>query len=371
MSSIFSGIEMNLSSFNELARKLKADVYDLCLPEGRMVRTEGHKVAEEFLMRRLEEVGCVPYAGGTIEMPYVAEAFISPNELGDHEFLNLIGVVPGTNRDLPPVLVGAHYDSVIGAPCADDNGAAVAICLAIAEGASLAGGLERDLVVAIFDAEEPPYFLSPSMGSNRFYADQLDKRGVHFALIFDLVGHDVSIPEDYLPLLEDLLGPMGKEVPMELVKNFLFMTGAESHSDLARLVCESNTSDDLRLVATLNEHIGDMSDHGVFRRNDVPCLFFSCGRWEHYHRITDTPEKLNYQKMAHIAQLSADILDRVASDPLLGSPEGDHTLDFEIQTLKEGLGIAMPFVLQHLGLSKLETRSELTTIVHAISSLGI
>ena len=31
--------EMKLSSINELAEKLKADVYDLCLPEGRLVRT--------------------------------------------------------------------------------------------------------------------------------------------------------------------------------------------------------------------------------------------------------------------------------------------------------------------------------------------
>jgi len=364
-------IDMNLSSVNELAKALETDVYDLCLPEGRMVRTEGHKVAEKFLLRRLKEVGCMPYAGDSIEMPYTAEAFVTPNELGEHEFLNLIGMVPGKNPDLPPILVGAHYDSVIGAPCADDNGAAVAICLAIAEGANAVGGLERDLIVAIFDAEEPPYFLSPSMGSNRFYADQLDQRGVHFALIFDLVGHDVSIPDDYLPLLEELLGPLGKEVPMEMVKNFLFMTGAESHSELARLVAESGMPEDLKLVATLNEHIGDMSDHGVFRRNDVPYLFFSCGRWEHYHRVTDTPDRLNYKKMAYIAQLSANILASVAANSLVGSSEEDHTLNFEIQTLTDGLGLAMPFVLQHLGLSKLETRDDLKKIVRAISSLGI
>jgi hypothetical protein len=32
------------------------------------------------------------------------------------------------------------------------------------------------------------------MGSHRFYHDQLDARGVHFALILDMVSHDVSIP---------------------------------------------------------------------------------------------------------------------------------------------------------------------------------
>ncbi|MBX9671590.1 MAG: hypothetical protein K2X93_28635 [Candidatus Obscuribacterales bacterium] len=36
----------------------------------------------------------------------------------------------------------------------------------------------------------------------------------------------------------------------------------------------------------------------MFEKNDDPYLFFSCGRWEHYHQATDTFEKLNYLKMA-------------------------------------------------------------------------
>ena len=362
---------MNLPDKTLLADNLKSDVYDLCLPEGRMVRSNGHKVAEEFLKRRLQDVGCVPYAGDSVEMPYIAEAFTDDNKLEDHEFMNLVGVIPGSNRELPPVLVGAHYDSVIDAPCADDNGAAVAICLAIADAAHVAGGLKRDLIVAIFDAEEPPYFSSPSMGSNRFYGDQIDSRGIHFALIYDLVGHDVSIPSEYLPLIQELLGPAGAEIPQALVKNFLFMTGAESHPDLARIVTDSGMPDDLTMIATLNKYIGDMSDHGAFRRANVPYLFFSCGRWEHYHRVTDTPDRLNYDKMAHITQLTADILESVAGEPLKGSSAEDHSLEYEVQTLKDGLGIALPFVMQHLGIAKLESREDLEKIVGAIISLGI
>lgn len=362
---------MSLPDPTELAENLKSDVYDLCLPAGRMIGTNGHKVAEEFLKRRMEEAGCLPYSGDTVEMPYIAQAFKQDDKLEDHEFMNLVGVIPGTNRKLPPVLVGAHYDSVIAAPCADDNGAAVAICLAIAAGVHAADGLERDLVVAIFDAEEPPYFCSPSMGSNRFYADQIDSRGIHFALIYDLVGHDVSIPDEYLSLLKDLFGPVGTEVPEMMMKNFLFMTGAESHPDLSRIVTESGMPDDLRMIATLNKYIGDMSDHGAFRRANVPYLFFSCGRWEHYHRVTDTPDRLNYLKMARIAKLSADILENVASESLAGSSNQDHSLEFEIQQLKEGLGIALPFVLQHLGISQLESRDDLKKIVDAIITLGI
>ena len=56
-------------------------------------------------------------------------------------------------------------------------------------------------------------------------------------------------------------------------------------------------------MATLNRNIGDMSDHHVFRQQGVPYVFLSCGRWEHYHAETDTPDRLNYAKMARIQRL--------------------------------------------------------------------
>ena len=161
------------------------------------------------------------------------------------------------------------------------------------------------------------------------------------------------------------------EIPQAMLKNFLFMTGAESHPDLSRIVTETDMPDDLRMIATLNKYVGDMSDHGVFRRDNVPYLFFSCGRWEHYHRVTDTPDRLSYPKMARIAQLSADILENVARESLGGSSEEDHTVEFEIKTLEDGLGVALPFVLQQVGVSKLESREDLKKIVEAIMMLGI
>ena len=345
-----------------LAEQLKRDVYDLCLPAGRMVGSEGHKMAERFLLSRLADTGCEPYAGDSFHLPYSDSGV---------EFVNLVGVIPGSNRSLPPLLVGAHYDSVIAAPCADDNGAAVAICLAVALMAKESGGLDRDLIIAIFDAEEPPYFLSESMGSNRFYADQLDDRGVHFALIFDLVGHDVSLPGELIPLIRNFAGMAEKDIGLPFLKSMLFMTGAESNPELSRIVVDAGVPRGLKLVATLNDYVGDMSDHGVFRRNGVPYLFFSCGRWAHYHQPSDTPDRLNYDKMSRITQLSIDILERVAKEPLSQRSDEDHTLQYEIKTLRDGFGVTLPLVMRYLGLSKLETREDIRKIVDGILTLGV
>src|SRR4029453_6202784 len=94
------------------------------------------------------------------------------------DFHNLIGRVAGTTAGRSPVLIGAHYDSVISAPSADDNAAAVAIALSSAE-ALMQARAERDIVIALFDAEEPPHFHAPTMGSIRFYEDQRQPAGAH------------------------------------------------------------------------------------------------------------------------------------------------------------------------------------------------
>ena len=124
--------KMAISKDPVLAQRLRTDVYDLCLPDGRMVGSAGHAVARKYLKRRLAEIGCAPYAGDSFELPYA---------VGGMDFTNLIGVIPGSDRASPPLLVGAHYDSIIDAPCADDNGAAVAICLAVAAAAKASGGV--------------------------------------------------------------------------------------------------------------------------------------------------------------------------------------------------------------------------------------
>ncbi|MCB1098390.1 MAG: M28 family peptidase [Verrucomicrobiae bacterium] len=353
---------MAISKDPVLAQRLRTDVYDLCLPDGRMVGSAGHAVARKYLKRRLAEIGCAPYAGDSFELPYA---------VGGMDFTNLIGVIPGSDRASPPLLVGAHYDSIIDAPCADDNGAAVAICLAVAAAAKASGGLSRDLIVAIFDAEEPPYFYGQAMGSTRFYEDQLDARGVHFALIYDLVGHDLSIPMQWLPLAGGIGALAGKDFALPVLKSGVFMTGAESCPELAGMVDAAGIPAGIKLVATLNEYVGDISDHGVFRKNGVPYLFLSCGRWAHYHMPTDTPDRLNYQKMARIMRLSCNILWQAADEPLAAESNDDHTLEYEIHSFKKFAGPLFPILKKRAGISEMNTRSEMSAMVNALLMAGL
>jgi len=48
----------------------------------------------------------------------------------------------------------------------------------------------------------------------------------------------------------------------------------------------------------------------------VPYLFLSCGRWQHYHEESDTPDKLNYSKMARITDYTVSLVRKMGSTAL-------------------------------------------------------
>lgn len=326
--------------------QLREDVYALALPEGRVVGTPGHERARRHLASRLRELGLKPYRGHTFELPYRADS---------QDFCNLIALAPGRESGLAPVLIGAHYDSVIEAPCADDNAAAVAIALA-AGSHFLSHPAERGVVIALFDAEEPPFYRSRTMGSIRFWEDQKRDEGIHAAIIMDLVGHEIAVPEPLAALAPGFA-------------QALVVTGAESHPELPDIVDACRTRE-LPILPTLNRRVGDVSDHGIFRVNRVPYLFFSCGRWEHYHRPTDTPDRLSYAKMERIAEYLIRVTTTLAGRSLLPvSPrlgDGDTT-EFELRLLRETLGdLAFRRLPLALGLKGLESAEDLDLLAYRL-----
>ena len=355
----------------KLAKSLERDVLGIALEHGRRVGSEGHTIVEEYLLDRLDEIGCEPYTGDSFSMPYVQDGEV---------FTNIVGVVPGKDRSKQPLLIGAHYDSVIDAPCADDNAAAVAIALAVAELTVASDNLERDLVVAIFDAEEPPYFQTESMGSNRFYEDQMKAEGVHAALIMDLVGHDLCFPGEFLtavpgvgPVLGKIPGLSKRDINVPFLSDLLFVTGTESHQGLVSIMGENKSPKGLKVLPTLNRHVGDMSDHGIFRKNGVPYLFLSCGRWQHYHMPTDTPDRLNYKKMAAITYYVCELMTDMDAQEMdrTGTEQFSETLELETSQLKKILGPAHTMILKRMGITSLSTRDDMNRFVGSLIETGL
>lgn len=343
----------------KLKESLLADTKALSMPKGRRVGQPGHEKARRYLLGRLSDIGLRPFAGDSFELPYQSA---NPSE-HTLTFCNLVGVVPGTDRgSRKPILIGAHYDSVIDAPCSDDNATAVAVALAVAEEA-VRNPVESDIIVALFDAEEPPWFLGPDMGSIRFFNDHcrnIEFRGV---LILDLIGHDVATrsfrPSMWIPR----------------IRNMLFILGAESHSTMADAVVRSHRgSRGLTIIPTLNRYVGDMSDHHIFRQYGQPYLFLTCAQGEHYHSPRDDMEWVNMKKVRKTFRFVRSLIREIDAGGEKGSDAFDST-DFEIRTIRKNLGWLFPMFLKTLGLKSLNSRNDIDTmasiLVSAFQGFGI
>ncbi|MCP5538497.1 MAG: M28 family peptidase [Akkermansiaceae bacterium] len=337
----------------QLERQLREDTGALAMPKGRRVGQPGHDIAREHLLDRLDETGLVPFSGESFELPYTAKLYDTGKP---HTFTNLVGVVPGTNRKLPPLLLGAHYDSVIDAPCADDNATSVAMNLAIAEMA-MEWKLDRDLIIALYDAEEPPYFLSKSMGSTRFHDDHC--RGMTFAgvIVTDLIGHDLCIPD--LIEIPTMMKPL-----LPSTEKIVFMTGAESDGVFPEIVEEvSADHKGVRIFPTLNSYVGNLSDHHAFERNGHPFLFFSCAQGKYYHHKLDTIDWINFPKLAHITHFIADLLCKLDEFPAGEQADADDPVEFEIRMIRKALGPKLPLILKAVGVTMPETRDDLDELI--------
>jgi hypothetical protein len=97
---------------------------------------------------------------------------------------NLEVRLPGTDAASEAVVVGAHYDSVTGAPGADDNATGVAGVLELAR--LLQGSAHRKTIrLVLFVNEEPPFFQTESMGS-LVYARRLRAEHVSVSVMISL-----------------------------------------------------------------------------------------------------------------------------------------------------------------------------------------
>ena len=55
------------------------------------------------------------------------------------------------------------------------------------------------------------------------------------------------------------------------------------------------------------------SDHYMYARYGIPIAFFTTGNHRDYHQVTDEPEYIDYDKLAHVSQLVHDIATSVAN----------------------------------------------------------
>ena len=162
------------------------------------------------------------------------------------------------------IVVGAHYDSAGVAPGANDNGTGVAAVLEIARMLK-----ERNVRVAGMMSLETLGCFSDEPGSQKYPAP--------FGLIFPSKANFIA---------------------------FVALTGARSF--LHDVVASFRKHTDFPTIGGTAPDVVDgigWSDHWSFSQQGYPAVMVTdtaLFRYRHYHKATDTPDKVDYKKLARI-----------------------------------------------------------------------
>ena len=178
---------------------------------------------------------------------------------------NVVAHLKGVTQ--PSVLLGGHYDSVPGAPGANDNASGTAVILEIAR--NLSGTpLARQSWFVAFDGEEDGLHGSRAFVSK---AEPEFLQSLKGMLNFDMVG----------------------------VNNKLLVGGTKSLTTLAQVTDPG--------VSTFGGSGG--SDHAPFAAADVPVLFFYRGQEPNYHSPND--KQVDPKLLDETAQVGLDVVKRL------------------------------------------------------------
>lgn len=233
--------------------------------------------------------------------PYVYQNF---------EVSNVVAQISFCENPTKYYLVGAHYDSVAGTVGADDNASAIAVQLETARHLRmLKDDLELNLAVKFvsFPLEEPPTFGTRHMGSS-VYAHNAwkSKEQIDGMICLEMVGytcHDEGCQDYPFPLMFFDYPKQGDFIG--IVGNF------KSRKFTNDLFEAFNRNPDLPVVKLTVPAGGfilpsvRLSDHSSFWHRGYKAVMVTDTafyRNPHYHRISDTMEKLDYDFMAELVE---------------------------------------------------------------------
>lgn len=234
-------------------------------------------------------------------------------EMRGRTYHNIDAEIRGAQPQI--IVIGAHYDSVIGSPGANDNGSGVAALLALAR--RFAGKpSNHTLRFVAFVNEEPPYFQTSQMGSFVYASSCKARRDQISAMIsLETIAYFSDTPGSqtypslglgaFYPTTANFIGFVGNVRSRQLLRRALALFRQE-----ATLPSEG---------AALPAFIPGVawSDQWSFWQHGYPGIMITdtaLFRYPHYHASTDTPDKLDYDRFALVVsgvQKMVEAMDRV------------------------------------------------------------
>lgn len=272
------------------AERLESHVNMLCRnPAGRnYIEKQGLRSAKQYITERFQA------SGYTVSF--------QEYQISGDTFANIEAQSTGANKPEEIIVVGAHYDAVLGSPGANDNGTGVAAMLELAD-LFRDRQFSRTVRFVAFTNEEPPNFMTINMGSYHYAkrsAEHKDKIIAMFSL--ETIGYYSDEPgsQSYPPFFGFFYPDQG---------NFIAFVGNLGSRPLVtraiQLFREHATFPSEGIAApSFVPGIG-WSDHWSFWKQGYPAIMITDTapfRYPDYHSARDTPDKVDYEKMVYVVK---------------------------------------------------------------------
>ncbi len=259
--------------------------------QGRDSGSEGINKAADFIAARFSSNGIAPYFKTHRD---TLSNFSEPT-------FNIVGVMEGSDAKLKNeyIVVGAHYDHIglissengdVIANGANDNASGTTTVMELAKYFGQEKTNKRSIIFALFSAEEKGLLGSKHLAERL----QLENLNLYVMLNFEMVG-----------------------VPMVGKDHLLYVTGHE----LSNLAEVSNAYAKEKVAGFLPK----AKEYSLFKRSDnyafhtafnVPSQTYSTfdfTNFNHYHKVGDENEKMDYKHMAVIINKMIPVIEGIAN----------------------------------------------------------
>ncbi|MEG4023477.1 M28 family peptidase [Microcoleus sp. S13C4] len=271
-----------------LKERLHSHLIQIVRDRNPCLASEGHFYAQQYIREQLAQ-------WGTVEI----DDFSVRGRIHHNFILDLPPFDRASKKQLPPIVIGAHYDTVPGSPGADDNATGVAVLLEIARDIASAP-LKYPVQLVAFDMEEYGC-LGSSLHAAKYKQQQ---KSIRLMISLEMLGYCNHNPNSQSY-------PAGLKYFYPNSGNFIALIGTlQTVPDLINLsgkIRQSGQPCEWLPVPNRGLIVPDTrrSDHVPFWDNGYPAIMVTDTanmRNPHYHRESDRIETLDLDFLAGVCQ---------------------------------------------------------------------
>ncbi len=250
------------------------------------VGTEEHDIVRDYIIEELKELGLNP------EIQRTSAARRIEGHYRIYEVDNIVAKLEGTENS-KAILLMAHYDSVPGAPGANDDGAGVAAILETLRAFKAGPEIKNDIIVLISDAEELGLW-----GAKAFFDEH------------------IWINEIGVVLNLEARGSKGITTMFETGQNNKWLVN--EFAEAARFAVGNS------LIDEMYQSMPNDTDFSIFKDAGFPGMNFAyIDDWQAYHMPIDDLEHLDERTLYHHGSPILALVRHLGNMNLSNFPEGN------------------------------------------------